>query len=353
MSLRIMVLFTVAVSAAPHAVAQQIRYDAARSNVPLVFADDVSGDVRSTFSFRARGEEEVSRAFANASGVLFQGVASAPRGVNAAKWRLNVERDSERAARLILLADQEKYSSPSPAWVWVVAAKFAAHRATGAITMVDDPETPGEKQFARRWNSQSANRGGRLMWARYHPAIHNQLVGFFLFAADGMLADPVRVRTITDGVVGLEQNCCFTLSFDRTRSRRAAGAVAEMIALEAEPGDFAMLNDLHAKQTIQLTSQVLRLTGEPTYQFARRNARRQFEPIGPLNRFVKSNRGTVRDVNPAVAAVVRDFCRHVAFFNLVQRQAPDEFARFNASLDKIESRLPRLESPVALPLSAQ
>jgi hypothetical protein len=43
----------------------------------------------------------------------------------------------------------------------------------------------------------------------------------------------------------------------------------------------------------------------------------------------------------------------VAFFNLVQRQAPDEFARFNASLDKIESRLPRLESPVALPLSAQ
>lgn len=329
---------------------QVISYDSKTSAVRVVQKADLHGRVVSQFRVNAKGSQAVSQAYGSVAGVLFQATAQPDPRLKSLPIQLAYRLKGEHDAVLVATIGKKEVISDVPAWIWAVAAKFADHDCTGAVTLTDKPPSVVEKTFEQRWRRQNGSRG-RLLWAKYHPVVDDTLVGFFLFTADAMMADAEHVRTITDGLKGLEQYSDYSVTLERTKSRRAARALNTIIALESKPGDYAMLNDVDASFGFTAGNGKLTISGVPNYHFAREVRAGVFKEVDHLTAICKKNRRLFIEVNPIVYSTVADFSKLVAFFNFIDKTAPDELDEFVSSLKPVFRRIPSLDIPMAFPLS--
>ena len=327
-----------------------ISYDPRMGVVRLVQKNDIGGTVTSQFHEKARGAQAVSQAYATTTGVLFQATAQASRPIKSSPIELAYRLNGNHDATLVATIGKNRVTSEVPAWVWAVAARFADHDCTGAVTLLDQPNSAVEKNFERRWRRENGSRG-RLLWVRYHPAVDDTLIGFFLLTADAMLADPESIRTMTDGLVEFEQYSGYSMTVDRSKSRRAAYALNAIIDLKSRPGDHAMLNDVDAAFRFEAVNGRLHIDGVPSYHFAREVQHGVFRDADHLNAVVANNRQLFFDVNPMVNKTVTDFAKLVAFFNYVNETDPHELDEFVESLKPVFDRIPTLSTPIAVPLS--
>ena len=222
------------------------------------------------------------------------------------------------------------------------------HEATAAITMTDNPPTTIEKRFRQRWLATSTS-AERLLWVRYHPAVDDTLIGFFLFTADAMLADAQNMRTITNGLRDFEQYSDYPLTIEPAKIARAARMLDGLITLESNPGDIAMLNDVDEDFVFAIDDGTLRIGGHLNYHFARKTAS-GFKEVRKLTEIFRKNRNMVFESNPLVHTVVADFAKLVAFFNYVDRVDPEELAEFVRRLKPVLDRIPTTSTPIGVVL---
>lgn len=326
-----------------------VKYNPREGGVRLVEKSEVPGNVPSRFSVKAEGETEVLRAYATVAGVLFQATAKPHESVATQPIRLSYRLNGKADAVLSVKIGKRTVVSESPAWVWAVAAKFANHKATAAVTMLDKPPSPAADRFERRWHANSRVRR-RLVWARYHPAVDDTVMGFFLLAADALVGDPQSMRNLALGLPALPGENGSARTIDRASSRSAARSLDAFIELKAKSGDTAMLNDLDSKFVFNIAAGRLRLTGAPTYRFARKDRGGTYRDVKSLSTLFRRNRRLLRRANPRLDATIIDFSRHVAFFNHVKRSHPSKFRAFVASLPPVMNRLPTMKTPIAVPL---
>ncbi len=328
----------------------EVRYDSQQGGVELVQKSDVGGSVKSTFVVTAKGASEVTRAHGNASGVLFQSAARPDAPLRSLPIRLSHELKGEDNAVLHVSIGDHQLTSEAPAWVWAVAARFADHDATAAITMSDNPETSAEKVYERRWRTKNT---GRLVWVRYHPEVDDTLIGFFLAASDAIAGDAENIRTITGGLADFKQLGSYSHEFDHAKSRQAARTLDGIISLKAKPGDYVMLNDVNEPFVFSAANGKLGISGSPHYHFGRKDSRGEFYEIESLTVICRKNHHLLVQTNPLIYKIVDDFNQHVAFFNYIHETEPEQLDTFIARLQPVLDRIPRMKTPIAMPLSVR
>jgi hypothetical protein len=326
-----------------------ITYDPQTGGVRLIQKDEVGRKVTSQFLVKAKGRREVSQVYGNVTGVLFQATAKATRPSDS-PIKLTYRLSGDHDATLEVAFGQTQVTSDAPAWIWAVAARFADHDCTAAVTLRDEPPGAIESIFARRWKREHS---GRLVWAQYHPAVDDTVVGFMLLAADAVMGDPVRLRTLTNGLVDFEKYSTHLAPQDQQKSHQAALALHAIIQTNSEPGDRVMLNDVDAAFRFHAVNGKLLVEGSPSYHFARELRQGVFQEAEQLNQLCEKNRHLLLDVNPIVTSTVQEFSRLVAFFNYVDETDPDELDEFVQSLQPVLARIPALRTPIAVPLTSR
>ncbi len=329
-----------------------ISFDPLAGGVRLVQKVDVDGEVTSQFLVKAKGASAVFKLHGTLTGVLFQATALPGDSLKSLPINLSYRLKGDHDAVLCVTLGNNQVTSDVPAWVWAVAAKFAEHEASGAVMLTDEPRTRAEKRFERRWHGKNG-LSERLLWARYHPAVDDTLMGFFLLTADAMVGDPVHMRTITNGLKDFEKYSGYSLTTDHVKSGRAARALDTIISLEARPGDCAMLNDVDETIVFTISNGELRISGVPNYHFARETQAGVFEEIKQLTGICRKNRHLFLDVNPVVYKTIADFAKLVAFFNYIDETDPDRLDAFVNDLKPVMDRIPTIDAPIALPLPAR
>lgn len=329
-----------------------ISFDPQTGGIRLVQKGDLDGKTTSRFVVKATGSAAVSRAYATVTGVLFQATARPADALRSQPIRLSYRLQGEHDAVLNVAIGTHKATSDAPAWVWAVAARFASHEATGAVTLIDGPSTPTERKFERRWRAGNVP-GKRLLWARYHPALDDTLMGFFLMTADAFIGDPEHVRTLPSGLKHFQKYSRYPPTLDRARSRPAARALDAIISLKAKPGDRAMLNDVDERFVFAIAGGHLQISGVPNYRFARKGRAGAFREITDLTEVCRKNRRLIRNANPLLERTVADFARLAAFFRYVGRSNPDAFHAFVKNLTPVLERIPTIKTPIAVPLRAR
>ncbi len=343
------ILFSGSLSA-PLLAQPEVRYDSQQGGVKLIQKLDIGGRVKSTFVVTAKGARDVTRAHGSASGVLFQATARPDDSLRSLPVRLSYELKGEYDAVLHVTIGDHKLTSDAPAWVWAVAARFANHEATAAITMTDNPETPAEKIYERRWRTSNT---GRLVWVRYHPEVDDMLVGFFLAASDAIAGDAKNIRTITDGLSNFKQLGSYSLEFDHAKSRQAARTLDGIISLKAKPGDYVMLNDVSEQFVFSAANGKLGISGSPRYHFGRKDSRGEFYEIESLTEICRKNHHLFVKSNPLIYKIVGDFNKHVAFFNYIRETERQQIDTLIARLQPVLDRIPKMTTPIAMPLSVR
>lgn len=208
----------------------------------------------------ARGPSGVRGAFGRVGGVLFQGTAK-PANPIKGPIKLSFKPKGKHDASLQVEFDGMQGSSEVPAWVWVVAARFAANGNTAAISLYGNPETKADVDYLR------ANPDGFLV--NYHPELANTLVGFMLFLSDTMFVqgNPNLMRKATTKLQDFDKYSGYHQKFNEPKS----AAAAKQLAAAINVGDWQtyMLNDVATDYTFAVAGGALKLTGVPDYQFAK------------------------------------------------------------------------------------
>ena len=329
-----------------------ISYDPELGLVTIVRKSDVNGEVASKLVVESKGRLAVSKLNGTLTGVLFQATAVPDDSLKSVPIKLSYRLRHPHDATLCAKIGTNQVVSDVPAWIWTVAAKFADHRATAAVTLADNPRTTGEKEFARRWRAKNKS-AERLLWSKCHPAVDDTLVGFFLLMADAMIGDPNHVKSVTNGLQGFDKYGGYSQRFDQVKSAQAARTLDALISLEAKTGDCAMLNDVDEMFQFRIVGDELRVSGVPNYHFARATPTGRFQEIKTLTRNCRQNRRLFMDVNPIVYKTIDDFAKLVAFFNYIDQTDPAELDAFIGSLEPVLVRIPTIDAPIALTLPAR
>ena len=349
----VLIFFSICFAAAPLlAGGPVVAYDPKAGGVRLVKRADLVGETAGPLLVRATGAKAVAEAHGNLTGVLFQATARPSATLASLPIGLSYTERGECDALLRVSLGDRTAVSDSPAWIWAVAAKFAQHEATGAVTLNDQPQTAAEQRFARRWRHDHRD-DERLVWARYHPVLEDSLVGFFLVTADAMLGDAQNIRTLPNGLANFEQSSGVSLAIDDAKSRRAASTLDELIRLESQPGDCVMLNDVDEAFVFTIADGKLQISGSPRYHYSRQTQASRFQEVERLNEIFRENQHIYAETNPRVYQTVADFAGLVAFFNYVEARDRSRLAAFVDSLEPVFDRIPNIETPIAVPLAGR
>jgi len=324
----------------------RVNYDPERGGVALVRKSEIDGPVKSQFEVAARGGEEVSNVTAVVAGVLFQAEARPAANLESKPIRLSYALRGKDDASLIVKCGEQQFASDTPAWVWAVAARFAVHPATAAVTMRNAPETAGEKLFHEHWKRKHGEQY-RLTWARYHPELDDTLIGFHLIVADAMMADAEQYCEV---IQGLDGDYSTSSPGEAPRRLRSARTLAALVRLESKPADCSMLNDVASDFVFSAAEGKLQIQGAANYQFARLALSGKYEPLKGLSDALRTNRHLQHQSNPALYRAVDDFSRLVAFFNHVERIDPAGMQKFAGSLEPVLERIPAIDTPIGLPV---
>lgn len=342
----------IGVSTTPLVAGPKVSFNAESAGIRLVQKTELSGDVVSQLLVSAKGASAVSKLHGTLTGVLFQATATPDDSLRSLPIKLSYNLNGDHDAVLFAMIGKKKLQSDVPAWIWATAARFADHDATAAVSLTDTPRTSNEKKFERRWRARHGS-DDRLLWARYHPAVDDTLMGFFLLTADAMVGDPVYMRTMTNGLTDIEKYLHRSPTTDPKRSQRAARTLDTLIGLSAKTGDCAMLNDLNEAFIFTAANGQLRIRGIPNYRFSRENQQGEFTELNQLTAVCRKNRQLFAEINPLVYKTVDDFSRCVAFFNFVKESNPDQLTEFVNDLQPVLDRVPTIDTPIALPLPSR
>lgn len=331
----------------------RVTYDSRAGHVPVVAKADVHGARARPLIVAAKGRDEVAAVEGTITGVLLQASAVPDRAlgspsIDGLSYQLKENDDAE----LRVTINGKEVTPDVPAWIWAVAARFADHKGTAAVTLEDAPTTPAEQNAAATW--RKAHRADlRLLWVRCHPAVDDTLMGFFLIAGDAMIGDPEFVRPITGGLKGIDLPASGATSRDLMKSQQAARMLDALISVEAKAGDCVMLNDVDVKFTFGVAAGRLELSGKPKYRFSRKTERRGYRELVRLTAACARNRHLLYDINPEVYHTLDDFSRLVAFFNYIDETDPKQLDAFVAGLQPVLDRLPEFSTPAAIAIPAR
>jgi hypothetical protein len=347
---------------------------------------------RATLRVAARGAASVSRVFVKVGGVLFQAVAKPDKAITNSHVDLSFEKTSQNSATLYVDIGKEHGVSHSPAWIWVLAAKFANSTDTAALSLYGKPDTPDEIQYHKEHNVR--------FWVEYHPVLDDTLIGMMVFAVDGMFVDvePDRLRGLTQSFSNHKVIFGDVPRFNESKSSLASAAIKKILTrqrslasqyeelslsvdtriaefestknkerklklaislksdidkLDSIRADYEkskwttyMMNDVDADFEFRIVNGVLIIDGVPNYHFGIAKGEDFTEATEITNELIR-NRVLFSDLNPFIYNSVDTFSKLVAFFNYVETTYPDEWKVFMAEVEGENFSLPFIDTPAA------
>jgi hypothetical protein len=328
-----------------------VTYDPVKGGVPVLQRAD--GGPTQPFIVEAKGRDEVEGVLAIVTGVLFQASAVPDPALNSPSIDgLSYKLKGLDDAVLCVTIDGNEVTSDVPAWIWAVAAKFADQEGTAAVTLDNAPSTGAVYFPTQRWRkSDGVDR--RLLWVRCHPAIDDTLMSFFLIAGDAMMTDSEFVRSMTEGLQGIDLPANSQTSRDQTKGPRAAQILDTLIRSEAQPDDCVMLNDVDETYVFSVVKGRLQLSGHPNYHFSRKTSGGKYQEVSGLTGLCARNRGLLYEINPQVYHTLDDFSRMAAFFTYIDDTNPQQLDEFVAGLQPVLDRLPEFSTPAAIAVPAR
>lgn len=320
------------------------------AGIGLVSKAEIGHTATSNLRITAIGPAAVSQVYADVGGVLFQGIAQPDNNVTGDAIDLSYSLKGDHDAVLRVRIGEREATSDVPAWVWVVAARFADSKYTAAITLLGKPETDDEVRYDNKKEKP-------VYWIRYHPAVDDTLIGFFLFSADSMFvnADIDLMRGITQDLAGLEGLVGYDVQFNEASSAKAAETIMKQIHHGGRPGGVLrwwwwttyMLNDVETDYKFRAKGGRLEIQGNPTYHFGMVGDNKVFIENRYITEYFAGHPDTVQQLNPLVYEAVYDFGRMVSFFRYVKKANPHEFREFMTEIDPVLNRIPEIDTPAA------
>ena len=157
-------------------------------------AIDVASVSSNAFGFVAQGglkvlregirNENIIRLATIIGGVIFQETA-VPTG-NAIGQPVAIQYDSAQAdgRRMILTIGNTAVITELYDWEMIPIAQFVESGYTACMTLFDEPRTDDEIE------THINNLNKSIMWANFHPALGDTIIGLNLFFVDAMLVNP-------------------------------------------------------------------------------------------------------------------------------------------------------------------
>jgi hypothetical protein len=263
-------------------------------------------------------------------GVLFQGTA-VPAG-NAAGKPVAIAYNPARqdGQRLTLTIGGTAVTAELYDWEMIPIARFVDSGYTACMTLYDKARSVEEERLKRAHDD--------LMWANFHPALANTLIGLNLFFADAMFVN-LDLLQFADEVFDTQIPGYHT-------PRQNDWSISEIDELLDEESWISYIyTDYGKKISYSIINNRIVFNGAPSYYFV------DLCPfcgsvivLEELNELFAVIHSYIYDINPTVYRTAERTAQWAAFFRMVQADYPQVWRSFIGQIDGIEA-LPAVETP--------
>lgn len=275
-------------------------------------------------------------------GVIFQGTA-VPAG-NAVGQPVTIQYNPARpdGQRLSLTIGNKAVRTKLYDWEIIPIARFVESGHTACMTLFDKPQTKEEELL-------DDLSDGDIMWANFHPAFGDTLIGLNLFFTDAMLANfdlmQFADKAFTFPVPGYHKARLNRRDTDKAYRRLHLQMMTDKLSLIKEEQNTYIYTDYGTEISYRVKNGQIEFTGVPNYLFLNSNEETKTVTVAEeMNKHFANLHKYVYRINPTVYGSAEKTSQWAAFFRMVQTKHPQAWQGFIGQIDGIEPA-PKVETP--------
>jgi hypothetical protein len=278
-------------------------------------------------------------------GVIFQGTA-VPAG-NAIGQPVTIRYDPAQpdGRRLSLTIGGKAVKTNLYDWEIIPIGRFVESGYTACMTLFDKArkeEVEEEKKLDEKF-------GNDIMWANFHPAFGNTLIGLNLFFADAMFVNPELIqfadKAFTFPVPGYHKTRLSIWDMNRTYRLLYSQMILQALSLQEENYNTYIYTDYGTEISYRVRNRQIVFTGIPNYLFMYKDENSETVTMAnELNERIATIHKYVYRINPNIYRTAEKTAQWAAFFRMVQNEYPEVWQGFMEQIDGIEP-VPKVETP--------
>jgi len=293
-----------------------------------------TGTSYSDLNYGKPGEDiNTTKTIIDIGGVIFQGIA-VPAG-NAAGKPVAIAYNPARqdGQRLMLTIGGAAVAAELYDWEMIPIARFVNSGYTACVTLFDDARTDDEERLERTHED--------IMWANFHPAFGDTLIGLNLFFADAMLVN-LDLMQFADKILAPPIS-----GYHMPRQNDwNINEIEELLELGYlfEDVESYIYTDYGKEISYSIINNRIVFKGAPSYYFVGLCPYCGSVMVAEeLNETFDEIHDDICDINPTVYRTAERTAQWAAFFRMVQADYPQVWRRFMGQIDGVE--VPKVETP--------
>jgi hypothetical protein len=296
---------------------------------------------------KVKQNEEIytHRILSENGGVILQGIAVASG--NAVGLPVTMQYNPARpdGQRLLLTIGAMELTPDIYDWELIPIARFVESDYTACMTLFDEPRTPDERKI----HGENKNKG--IMWANFHPAFGNSLIGLNLFFVDAMLVNPGLMQFADEAfaapIPGYHASALNVRNLSRPLRMENTEMVELFLALEGLYGNYNsyIYTDHGTEISYRIENRRIVFSGVPSYRFVYLNHDEKTAAVATeMNERIRSLYRNIHAINPTVFRSAEKTAQWAAFFRMVKAEYPQVWQKFMTQIEGVEPAL-KAETP--------
>jgi len=276
-------------------------------------------------------------------GVIFQATA-VPAG-NAIGQAVTISYDHTQpdGRRLSLTIGGKAVKTKLYDWEIIPIALFVESGYTACMTLFDDAGNPDEEKI----REQNTKNG--IMWANFHPAFGDTLIGLNLFFVDAMFVNPELMqfadRAFVFPIQGYHKSRLKSWYTDRAFREFYSNLILRELSLIKENHNTYIYTDYGTEISYRIKNKQIEFTGVPSYLFMYKNKKNETVTVAEeKTKSLIALHKYIYRINPTVYGVAEKTAQWAAFFRMVQTEYPQVWQDLIEQIDGIEPA-PKVETP--------
>jgi hypothetical protein len=297
---------------------------------------------RATLTKLIPGENKITYEIVKTiGGVIFQGTA-VPTG-NAIGQAVTMRYESAQpdGRRLTLTIGNRAVKTKLYDWEIIPIARFVDSGYTACMTLFDETQTEEEEMYDLFEDD--------IMWANFHPAFGDTLIGLNLFFVDAMLANLELMqfadRAFFSPIPGYHKSRLNRRDTDRAYRHLHLEMYKSKLALIKEKQNTYIYTDYGTEISYRIRNGQIEFIGVPNYLFFYCDEENKTVTVAEkMNKNFANLHKYVFRINPTVYGSAEKTAQWAVFFRMVQTKYPQAWQVFIGLIDGIEPA-PKVETP--------
>jgi hypothetical protein len=289
--------------------------------------------------------ENVIRLAGIIGGVIFQGTAVPSGSAVGQALAMRYDPAQPDGRRLSLNIGGTALITELYDWEMIPVAQFVHGGHTACMTLFDGPRTKGELAT----HEKNTDKG--IMWANFHPALGDTLIGLNLFFADAMLVNPDLMQfadeAFSNTIPGYHATGRNLRSMSRELRMENTEGIELLLNLEVLYGSYNsyIYTDYGTEISYRIENTEIIFSGVPSYLFVKNDRKTNTSTVSvEMNEQFKKLYRNIVAINPTIYRTAERTAQWAAFFRAVQAGNPQVWQGFISQIDGIEAS-PRVETP--------